>query len=298
MVGRADPNRSATGWASDLARRALAEDRTDRDRTTRALLPRSVPAEGRVVAQAAGILSGIDVARRMARAAGLRVTAGRRDGSTVRPGDVVLRLRGDGRRILAVERSVLNVLMHASGVATATARAVRAARGSSPRLEVWATRKTLPGLRDLEKAAVVHGGGRPHRRDLADALLVKNNHLTLVPLRDAVRRVRAVARPGERVQVEVRSARDAVRAARAGIPALLIDNASPRRARAIVRALERAGLRRDRWIELSGGITPTTVAHYRRVGADAVSLGSLTHSAEALPFHLELRPARLSPRRS
>ncbi|MGC2790351.1 MAG: carboxylating nicotinate-nucleotide diphosphorylase, partial [Thermoplasmata archaeon] len=225
MPGRADPNRSTTKWATELARRALAEDRTDRDRTTRALLSRSIPAEGRVVAQAAGVLSGGDVARRMAREAGLRVTARRREGSRIRSGDVVLRLRGDARRILAVERSVLNVVMHASGVASATARAVRAARGSSPPLEVWATRKTLPGLRDLEKAAVVHGGGRPHRRDLADALLVKNNHLHLVPLRDAVRRARAVARPGERVQVEVRTATDAVRAARAGIPALLIDNA-------------------------------------------------------------------------
>ena len=298
MPRRADPYRAAVGSATALARRALSEDRVDRDRTTRALLPRAVPAEGRVVAQAAGVLSGGLVVRGMARAVGLRVIAQRRDGGTIRRGDVVLRLRGDARRILAVERSILNVLMHASGVASATARAVRSARGSSPPLEVWATRKTLPGLRDLEKAAVVHGGGRPHRRDLADALLVKNNHLALVPLTEAVRRARAVARQGERVEVEVRTVSGAVRAARAGAPALLIDNASPRRARAIVRALEAAKLRRGRWVELSGGITPATLASYRRVGADAVSLGALTHSAAALPFHLELRPARLSPRRT
>jgi nicotinate-nucleotide pyrophosphorylase (carboxylating) len=238
------------------------------------------------------------VAGRIARAARLRIPFSRPDGSSVRNGTVVLRLRGDARGILGVERTILNVLMHASGVASATERAVRAIRGSSPPLEVWATRKTLPGLRDFEKAAVVHGGGRPHRRDLSDALLVKNNHLVFVPLGEAVRRAQSAARPGEPVEVEVRTATEAIRAARAGAFRLLIDNAGPRRARTIVRALERVGLRRGRWIELSGGITPENVVAYRRAGADAVSLGALTHSAPALPFHLELRPTRLNPPRT
>jgi nicotinate-nucleotide pyrophosphorylase (carboxylating) len=204
-----------------------------------------------------------------------------------------VRLEGDARRILAVERTLLNFLMHASGVATATAATVRRTKGASRPLSVLATRKTLPGLRDLEKAAVVHGGGRPHRRDLAAAILIKNNHLALVPVAEAVRRARQAARPGEPVEVEVRTARAAVAAARAGADRLLIDNASPARARAVVRALEAAGLRRGRRVELSGGITPERVAGYRSVGADDVSLGALTHSAPALPFHLVLRPARL-----
>jgi nicotinate-nucleotide pyrophosphorylase (carboxylating) len=298
MRRRASGARDVARSANDVARRALAEDRVDHDRTTRALLPKALSAEGRVVAQGSGVVSGIVWARAIARAAGLRIVVARKDGAPVRPGEVVLRLRGDARRILGIERTLLNVMMHASGVASATARAVRAARGSPRPLEVWATRKTLPGLRALEKAAVVHGGGRPHRRDLAEALLVKNNHLALVPLEDAVRRARAAARPGERVEVEVRSVDQALRAARAGAETLLIDNATPTRALAIVRALERAHLRRGRWIELSGGITATTIGAYRRVGADAASLGSLTHSAPALPYHLELRPARLSPRRT
>ncbi|MGB6501622.1 MAG: carboxylating nicotinate-nucleotide diphosphorylase, partial [Thermoplasmata archaeon] len=226
---------------------------------------------------------------------GLRVQRALRDGALVRAGTVVLELRGDARRIVSAERTLLNFLMHASGVATATARAVRGARGG-PGLEVWGTRKTLPGLRDLEKAAVGHGGGRPHRRDLAEGLLIKNNHLALVPLEEAVRRARRAARPGEAVEVEVRSVGEAVRAARAGAPVLLLDNRSPRAARAIVRALERAGLRRGRWIELSGGITPDTIGRYRRTGADAASLGALTHSAIAVPFHLTVRPAALRRR--
>jgi nicotinate-nucleotide pyrophosphorylase (carboxylating) len=291
MPRRARPYRGAAGAERDLARRALSEDRARRDRTTRAVLPRAASAVATVEAQATGVLSGMSVAREIARTAGLRVSLVRPDGSRVRSGTVVLRLRGDARRVLSVERTLLNVLMHASGVATETERAVRAARGSVPALEVWGTRKTLPGLRDLEKAAIVHGGGRPHRRDLADALLVKNNHLAFVPLAEAVRRARARAKPGERVEVEVRSPSDAVRAARAGATTILIDNATPRRAREIVRALEAAGLRRGRWVELSGGITPDTVRRYRRVGANAVSLGALTHSAPALPFHLRLTPA-------
>ena len=292
------PTRRPASGLDALVRRALAEDRTGRDRTTRALRIGPRPAEGRVVAQGHGVVSGLAFARAAGRAMGLAVSLLRHDGDLVRPGVEVLRLRGDARRILAAERTVLNGLVHASGVATATARAVRNAAGGPRPLEVWGTRKTLPGLRDLEKAAIVHGGGHPHRRDLAEGVLVKNNHLALVPLADAVRRARAAARRGARVEVEVRTAREAVRAARAGADAVLIDNASPRRARGIVRALETAGLRRGRWVELSGGITPENVRAYRAVGADAVSLGALTHSAPALAFHLELRPGRLSRPRS
>ena len=276
-----------------LARRALREDRAGRDRTTRFLLSRPLAAEARVVAQARGVLSGIAAARATARAQRLRIIVSRPDGSRVRRGMTVLRLRGDARRILAVERTILNFLMHASGVATATERAVAGARGADHRLEVWATRKTLPGLRDLEKAAVVHGGGRPHRRDLAEAVLIKNNHLALVPLTEAIRRARARSRPDESIQVEVRTRVQALAAVRAGADALLLDNLPPRSSRAIVRALERAGLRQGCWLELSGGITPDRVAAYRSVGADAVSLGGITHSAPALPFHLILSTHRL-----
>jgi len=277
---------------------ALAEDRVADDRTTRALLSRAVPARARVIAEARGVLSGIDGVREVAREMHLALVVAKPDGARVRPGTVVAVLEGDARRLLAVERTILNVLMHASGVATLTRRAVDAARGARPRLEVLATRKTLPGLRDLEKAAVVHGGGQTHRRDLSAALLVKNNHLALVPLATAVARARAGARPGEPVEVEVRSVREALVAAQAGADVLLLDNTGPAGARRIVRALASAGLRRGRRIELSGGITPDSVRRYRRVGADAVSLGALTHSAPALPFHLRLepRPPGLRPR--
>ena len=290
------PRRPGTPGIRPLVRRALAEDRVGWDRTTAALFPRPLSAEAVVTAQRRGVLSGTEAVRAAARLLGFRVRYARADGSRLRPGTVVVRLAGDARRILSAERTLLNFLMHASGVATATSHAVAGTRGAPRPLEVWATRKTLPGLRDLEKAAVVDGGGRPHRRDLSEAILIKNNHLALLDLPTAVARARHRARRGEPVEVEVRSAEEALRAARAGADVLLIDNASPRGARRIVRTLERAGLRQGRRIELSGGISPENIRRYRTAGADVASLGALTHSAPALPFHLTVRPARLRRR--
>jgi nicotinate-nucleotide pyrophosphorylase (carboxylating) len=246
-------------------------------------------ATGRVSAQAVGVVSGLEVAAAVARVAGLRVRRRARDGDRVRPGTVVLELSGNARRLLAVERTILNFLMHLSGVATATSATADAVGPGGP--AVYATRKTLPGLRDLEKAAVRHGGGQPHRRDLSDGILVKNNHLALVPLRAAVQR--AARRSGGRpVQVEVRSLAQAREAVDAGADALLLDNLPAARAKEIVRRLAADGRNPGLWIELSGGISPENARTYRSTGADAVSLGSVTHSARALPFHMTVTPAR------
>lgn len=265
---------------------ALSEDRFHHDRTTRALLPRAVRGQGIVSAQAAGILSGNLAAAELARSAGLRVTQRVADGRPIRRGAVVLILAGDLRKILGVERPLLNLLMHLSGVATASARAVRATHG---KLEIRGTRKTLPGLRDLEKAAIVDGGGQPHRRDLSDGLLVKNNHLELVAMAEAVGRLRRLRTPRPRIEVEVRSTAEALEALSAGAEELLLDNQSPAEARRIVAAVRRAPQGRRIPIELSGGITRANLPAYARTGADSASLGSLTHSAVAVPFHLTVR---------
>ncbi|HZY69935.1 MAG TPA: carboxylating nicotinate-nucleotide diphosphorylase [Thermoplasmata archaeon] len=278
--------------ADATIRDALVEDRVDRDLTTAAVVPRPVVGRARVVAQASGTVAGVEVAVRVARAMGLRARGRVRDGARVRSGTVVVTVEGDARRILSAERTLLNFLMHLSGVATATRAAVEAAGSRSGGPRVFATRKTIPGLRDLEKWAVAVGGGFPHRRDLSAAMLVKNNHLQLVALPIAVTRARMGSGRSPGVQVEVRNPRDALTAVRAGANALLLDNQSPASARRIVAALEHARLRKGVWVELSGGITPRSIGRYRAVGADAASLGSLTHSAPALPFHLTLVAAR------
>ena len=270
-----------------LIARALAEDRVGSDITTQALFPRAVRVRARVVAQSRGVVSGLAAAAELGRMTGVEVRPLVRDGSAVRARQPVLALAGDLRTILGIERTLLNLVMHLSGVATATRAAVRRSRGAGAP-QVYGTRKTIPGLRALEKAAIVHGGGQPHRADLADAVLVKNNHLAFVGIPEAVERLRH--RLGRRpIQVEVRTAREAVAAVKAGAEAILIDNAGPGQARAIVGAARSAPGGRRVWIELSGGITPSSIARYRRSGADAASLGSITHSAPALPFHLVVR---------
>lgn len=283
---RAPSSAAAARSAARLARIALSEDRAGQDRTSRIVVPATARARGRIVAQATGVLAGVAPALATARRVGLRAVARRQDGDRVTRGMVVLELHGPARALLAAERTMLNFLMHLSGVATTTAAAVRAVAGARPPIAVRATRKTLPGLRDLEKAAVVAGGGEPHRRDLSAAVLLKDTHAPFARPAPAVRRLRERYGPTEPIQVEVRSLAQARSARAAGADRLLLDNRTPAAARAIVRGLVRSGLRGSVEVELSGGLTVGNLHRYRRVGADAVSLGELTHSARALPFHL------------
>ena len=239
-----------------------------------------------MIAEASGVLSGIDVAAAAFRLVGVRVVAAGSNGDRVRRGSIVLHVRGPARAILGAERTALNFLMHLSGVATATAHAVRAAGVRRGGLRIRATRKTLPGLRDWEKRAVVDGGGDPNRRDLSSALLVKSTHLDLVGTREVLRRLGVGSALARRSQVEVRTPAEVTLAVRAGVGSLLIDNARPGRAADLVRLARREARGRPLHLELSGGFTPARIRSVRRLGADAVSLGAITHSAPALPFHL------------
>jgi nicotinate-nucleotide pyrophosphorylase (carboxylating) len=251
---------------------------------------------GVVEAQADGIVSGIQVAATLARLQSLSVRCLVRDGERIRRGQPLLLVGGNARRLLSTERTLLNLLMHLSGVATRTGRMVAEARRGSRRTVVAATRKTLPGLRDLEKAAVVDGGGDPHRRDLSSAILVKNNHLTMMPLSVAIARAQRRRPRGTPLIVEVSDLAAAQEAVRQGADRLLLDNLSPAQVRRLVAGLERLRLRRRVTLEVSGGVDERNVAAYARAGADVVSVGALTHSAQALPVHLVVRPER-SPSR-
>lgn len=274
----------------------LREDHFAKDVTSLASIPIRMGASARLVAQGMGILSGVAVARALARSVGLTVRLHARDGDRVSPGTLVLTLTGPARKVLAVERTLVNLVMHLSGVATATHSVVVRARRANPRFRVAATRKTLPGLRDLEKSAVTHGGGEPHRRDLSDAVLVKGNHQRLVgfepSLGSALRYARAHRIP---LMVEVHDRNEALQAARAGVPRLLLDNLSPSQVAGIHQHLIRAGVRAKVELEATGSIGIDNVEAYARSGADLASVGCITHSAKALPFHLVL--ARRGPAR-
>ena len=268
----------------------LEEDHYREDLTTDTLIPPTLRARARVSAQAPGVVSGVAVVLTLLRDQGLQARALVKDGDRVKRGTGVIEMEGKAQRILQVERTALNLLSHLSGVATTTAEAVQNAHRTRPGFAIAATRKTLPGLRDLEKAAVIHGGGIPHRRDLSSSILIKNNHLALVPLKAAVRRARDRVGPRGTVMVEVRSYPQAADAIRSGANQLLFDNVTPRTARRWAEGLQREGLRNGILLEVSGGIRPRTVGRFVSSGVDRASLGYLTHSAPVLPLHLTVAP--------
>lgn len=261
---------------------ALEEDLGRGDVTTRAALAPDLAAIATVEAQEACVVAGGFLApliyARLDPALAVEVLVA--DGEPVGRGAALARVRGRAAPILAGERVLLNLLQHLCGVATLTRRFVDAVRGT--RAAIVDTRKTLPGLRLLDKHAVHAGGGVNHRFGLDDGILIKNTHVALGGGTAAVvARVRARAPAGLRVQVECRSRAEVEAALAAGADAVLLDNQSVDAACALVAAIDRRVP-----VELSGGITLANVAAYAASGADRISVGALTHSAPAIALHL------------
>jgi nicotinate-nucleotide pyrophosphorylase (carboxylating) len=275
-------------YVRDLARTALAEDRADRDITTEALVPSDQAGRAELIAKERGVLAGLAFAAEAFAAVDpkLRWREEAADGARVSPGQVVARVEGSLASILRGERVALNFVCHLSGVATAANDVVRLLKGTGCR--VRDTRKTTPGLRAAEKYATRMGGAANHRFDLADGVLVKDNHIAALRERDlgvgdAVRLARA-ANPGMRIECEVTSLAEALEAAGAGADELLLDNMTPDEVRDVVGAL---GSRRP-MLEASGGITAANARAYAEAGVDYISMGAITHSARALDMSLEV----------
>ena len=268
----------------DLVRRALAEDVGDGDATTEATVPEATRARAEIVQKAPGVVFGLDLAEQAFRELDDAARFERRvEEGLWREGGEVLVVDGCARALLTAERTALNLLQRLSGVATATARAVREVEGTKTR--ILDMRKTTPGLRALEKAAVRAGGGRNHRAGLHDAILVKENHVALAgDVGEAVRRALAAADGGP-VAVECRSREDVDQALAAGATRLLLDNMTVEQLGQIVAHVDgRATL------EASGGITLDELGGVAGTGVDFVSIGALTHSAPALDLSLTLEP--------
>jgi nicotinate-nucleotide pyrophosphorylase (carboxylating) len=243
-----------------------------------------VPGEttGRLVAKEPGVVAGLDAA--CAVFDYLDVTAERaaEAGDRVEAGGTVLRVAGPAREVLRGERVAVNLAGHASGIATKTRRAVTAAREVSDDVAVAATRKTTPGLRGIEKRAVVAGGGDTHRLDLSHMVMVKDNHVAEMGLDGAVEHFRERASFATKLEVEVERPGDAPRAAEAGADIVLLDNMRPDETADAVDLLDdRDG---DTLTEASGGITVADVPDYAGTGVDVISMGSLTHSADTLDY--------------
>ncbi|HYI98238.1 MAG TPA: carboxylating nicotinate-nucleotide diphosphorylase [Thermoleophilaceae bacterium] len=270
----------------DLIQRALAEDVGEGDLTSRAVVPEGSRASGAVIAKAEGVVAGLPVAEAVFEAVdgGLELETHAIDGDRVGPGTELLSVRGDARSILAAERVALNLLGRLSGVATLTARYVAAVAGTGAR--ILDTRKTTPGMRALEKAAVVAGGGSSHRFGLYDAVLVKENHVRVAGgVGEATRRALVGAPAGVSVEVEVESLAELEAALEAGVGRVLLDNMSLVDLRA---AVELASGRAQ--LEASGGIGLESVGAVAETGVDFISVGALTHSAPALDVSLLFEP--------
>jgi len=263
--------------------RALAEDiESDGDITSLAVVAPEATATASLVARARGVLAGTRAAEEVFRRIdpSLTVQWSAHDGERIDDGRCFGLVRGNLRSILTAERSALNFLTHCSGVATLTAAYVAAAGGKAV---IRDTRKTLPGLRALEKAAVRAGGGQNHRRSLSDAVLIKDNHLATASIAHAVRRAHEMW-PDRVVEVECDTLDQVTQAARSDPDLVLLDNMTPGEVGAAVSLLGGSTL-----VEVSGGVTIDTVSAYASAGPDYVSVGAITHSAPALDLALDVR---------
>ncbi len=273
---------------TEAVTRALAEDLGADGDLTAALVPERATAHFALRARQPGVLAGRACATETFRQLDpeLPLVWHAEDGSVLEAGTTVMEVTGPLRPILTGERTALNFLGRLSGIATLTARYVAAAHARNPAVQVLDTRKTTPGLRALEKAAVKAGGGVNHRASLSEAVLVKDNHLAGVTIGEAVGRARALW-PGRLVQIECDDLEQVVEAARAGADAVLLDNMDPA-AVAVAVKTARAEAAGPILTEVSGGITLESIGDYAAAGPDRISVGALTHSATVLDLGLDL----------
>jgi nicotinate-nucleotide pyrophosphorylase (carboxylating) len=266
---------------------ALEEDRGAGDWTTRWTVPARTRVTGNIIAKADGIIAGVALAAavflRLDPRVDFDVITG--DGETVRPGDRVVHVVGPGRAVLTGERVALNFLQRLSGVATMTRRYVDAVDGTGTR--ILDTRKTTPGWRALEKAAVRTGGGENHRAGLYDMVLIKENHAAIAGgILEAVSRIRDQNSRGLTITVEVHSMEDLDAALEARVDRLLLDNLDTATIAAIIKRVRK--LRRPPLLEASGNMTLDRVREVAATGVDFISVGAITHSAPALDLSMRI----------
>jgi nicotinate-nucleotide pyrophosphorylase (carboxylating) len=273
-------------------RLALQEDLPLGDVTTAVLFPSPAPALARIVAQQSLVVAGLAAAVQIFRTvdASLVLSIQRQDGDHAQEGGCLLQIEGDGRSILKAERVALNFLQHLSGVATLTRQFCNAVRGYP--VTILDTRKTIPGLRALQRWAVLLGGGTNHRQSLSDGILIKDNHLALLnhttaPVRTACHKAKAktTALHTAQVIVEVESLAEVRQALAGRADIILLDNMTPTMVGQAITLIKKRAL-----VEVSGGVTLKNVRAMAAAGPDRISIGALTHSAPAATLSLVLEP--------
>jgi nicotinate-nucleotide pyrophosphorylase (carboxylating) len=268
----------------------LSEDLGQGDLTASLVVPSKLTVEAEIVSKEGGLAAGIEEATILLESLGLGVEPSVSDGEKLRSNQVVMKISGDARTILAVERTVLNVLSRMAGIATATANGARKIRAAGVKTKIACTRKTAPGLLYFDKKAVLIGGGDTHRLHLDDMILIKDNHIAVVgSVAEALKKAKASASFSKKIEVEVTKAEQAMDAVEAGADIVMLDNFVPKEIERTVRMLKKKNLRRKILLEASGGITTENVVEFASTGVDIVSLGELTQNAKALDMSLEIR---------
>jgi nicotinate-nucleotide pyrophosphorylase (carboxylating) len=264
----------------------IEEDAPFGDVTSEALID-DIRCRAIITAREGGVIAGLIEAAALFRHCGAAVVDHSVDGSEVAAGTIVMSLEGPARGILLVERTALNIVGRMSGIATQTRKLSSLLLSAGCSCRISATRKTAPGLRLLDKKAVLLGGGDPHRMSLSDGILIKDNHLALVPLGIAIQRVKERS-CYRKVEVEVSAPADALSAAKAGADILLLDNMTPALVRDTLQLCGDAGVRGSMIIEVSGNIDEHNLLLYAIPGVDRISSGFLTHSVRNFDVSLDI----------
>jgi len=267
----------------------LMEDIGYGDITSAALLDEDIEAQAKIILREKGVIAGLEETAVIFELLGCTTRLVEEDGSSVRPGAIVMEISGPVDSILAGERTALNLLGRMCGIATATASAVAIASRVNSDVRIAGTRKTAPGLRELDKKAMEIGGGDTHRLRLDDCVLIKDNHLMLgIRVGEAVAKARRNVSFTKKIEVEVESLEDTIEAAKAGADIIMFDNMSPSEIKRCLSALDKRCLRDGRIFEASGGITLENVGEYAETGVDIISMGFLTHSVRSLNLKLQM----------
>jgi len=276
-------------------RKFLEEDLGQGDITTLLTVPSGTIVEAEIVAKESGVIAGIEEVFTLLESFGFQVRVLVSDGSRVEGKAAVLKIVGDARTLLSIERTLLNLLTRMSGIATATSRLIEKIRRAGYKTRIACTRKVAPGLLYFDKRAVMLGGGDTHRLHLDDLIIVKDNHLMVVgDVGEAVKRVRAAVSFSKKIEIEVSTDNEALEAAKAGADIVMLDNFSPQQIKNTMVLLDREGLRSKVLIEASGGINEQNVLEFAATGVDILSLGEITDSAKALDMSLEVVKVRKS----
>ena len=271
-----------------IVRYMLEEDEGFGDVTSNALIDRDDVSVGQIFSKEDGILAGIDIAREIFESRDINVIFNLNDGTEISKGDLLIHVVGNTRDILLLERTVLNLLMRMSGVATAANHYVNLVKDYD--VIVAGTRKTAPAIAKFDKYALAVGGADTHRFSLDDMVLIKDNHIMAVgtPL-EALKKAQNNVSFSKKIEIEVETLEDAIQCVENKADIVMLDNMNPSEVKEVLDQLNKLGIRNNSLIEVSGGINHETIREFAEVGVDIISSGALTHSTRSLNFGLDLK---------